>query len=82
MRGIELEGVEIDLNGDLDLRSFFGLKSPEEVWPGYTEVRAKISLKAPRATPEQLQELYDAVVPTSPVGSIITRPVNVVTELV
>ncbi len=81
MRGIELEGVDISLDGDLDLRSFFGLKSPEEVSPGYTEVRAKISLKAPGATPEQLQELYDAVVPTSPVGSIITRPVNVVTEL-
>lgn len=82
MRGIELEGVEIEVEGDLDLQAFFGLRSPEEVWPGYTDVRAKVRLTAPGATREQLEELHAAVVPTSPVGSIIARPVQVHAELV
>ncbi len=81
LRGIQLEGVEIEVEGDLDLQGFFGLKDPGEVWPGYTDVRAKVRLNAPSATAEQLQELFDAVVPTSPVGSIIARPVKVTTEL-
>ncbi|MFC5995199.1 OsmC family protein [Pseudonocardia hispaniensis] len=81
MLGIELEGVDINLAGDLDLQAFFGLKPPEEVAPGYTEVRAEISLNAPTATEDQLKQLYDSVVATSPVGSIIARPVKVVTEL-
>ncbi|MQA15149.1 MAG: hypothetical protein GEV09_13545 [Pseudonocardiaceae bacterium] len=81
LRGIQLEGVDIEVEGDLDLQGFFGLKDPDEAWPGYTDVRAKVKLTAPTATAEQLQELFDAVVPTSPVGSIIARPVKVATEL-
>lgn len=81
MLGIELEGVDIDLAGDLDLGAFFGLKSPGEISPAYTEVRATIKLDAPNATDEQLKQLYEAVVPTSPVGGIISRPVAIRTEL-
>lgn len=81
LRGIQLEGVAIDVEGDLDLQGFLGLRDPDEVWPGYTEVRAKVRLTAPTATVEQLGELFAAVVPTSPVGSIIARPVRVITEL-
>ncbi|MDN5931502.1 MAG: hypothetical protein L0I24_10635, partial [Pseudonocardia sp.] len=36
---------------------------------GYTEVRAKVTLTAPSASEEQLKQLDDAVVPTSPVGA-------------
>jgi uncharacterized OsmC-like protein len=82
MRGIELEDIQIELEGDLDLHSFLGLKDPEESWPGYTNVRAKVNLKAKNATPEQIQELHDAVVRTSPVGSILQRPLHVSTHLV
>lgn len=81
IRGIHLEGVDIEVEGDLDLQGFFGLRNPEEVWPGYTDVRATVTLTAPDATREQLEELFAAVVPTSPVGSIIARPVQVHTEL-
>lgn len=79
--GIDLERIDIRLAGDLDLQAFFGLKPPHEVSPGYTEVRAIIKLTAPSATEEQLRNLYASVVATSPVGAIIERPVNVVTEL-
>ncbi|GAA2891098.1 hypothetical protein GCM10010472_56930 [Pseudonocardia halophobica] len=81
LRGIELEGVDIEIEGELDLQGFFGLRDPDEVWPGYTDVRATVSLRAPTATREQLEELFTAVVPTSPVGSIISRPVRLRTEL-
>jgi uncharacterized OsmC-like protein len=81
MRGIELEDIQIDLEGDLDLNAFFGLQSPDECCPGYTTVRAKVSLKAPNATPEQIAELHAAVKATSPVGAILERPIEVTTEL-
>src|SRR3954454_7809125 len=81
MMGIELERIEIRLAGDLDLQAFFGLKSPHEAAPGYTEVRATIKLTAPSASEEQLKNLYDSVVATSPVGAIIERPVKVLTQL-
>lgn len=81
LQGIQLEDIQIELEGDLDLNGFFGLIDPNQCWPGYSNVRAKVTLKAPTATPEQLQALHDAVVKTSPVGSILCRPINVVTEL-
>jgi len=81
LQGIELEDIQIELEGDLDLNGFLGLQDPAETWPGYTNVRAKVVLKAPNATPEQLQALHDAVVRTSPVGSILKQPLNVSTEL-
>ena len=79
LRGIALEGIEIEIEGDLDLNGFFGL-SPE-TWPGYTDVRAMVHLKAPTATPEQLQEIHTAVTQTSPVGCILARPVRISAEL-
>lgn len=81
LRGIELEDIQIELEGDLDLNGFLGLHDPSETWPGYTNVRAKVTLKAPTATAAQLQELHDAVVRTSPVGSILKHPLIVSTEL-
>ncbi|MCB0186685.1 MAG: OsmC family protein, partial [Caldilineaceae bacterium] len=81
LRGIELEDIQIELEGDLDLHGFLGLRDPGETWPGYTNVRATVTLKAPNATSEQLQELHDAVVRTSPVGSILKQPLQVTTQL-
>jgi uncharacterized OsmC-like protein len=79
--GIELEGVDISLAGDLDLQAFLALRPPDEVSPGYTEIRATVKLTAPTATEEQIKHLYDSVLATSPVGSIIARPVKIVTQL-
>jgi uncharacterized OsmC-like protein len=81
LRGIKLDDIQVELEGDLDLNGFFGLQDPNQCWPGYTNVRAKVNLVSDSATPEQLQELHSAVIQTSPVGSILARPINVITEL-
>jgi uncharacterized OsmC-like protein len=78
-RGIELEDVKIDLDADLDLNGFFDLK--DGVWPGYTDVRAKVHLTAPKATLDELKALHEYVTRTSPVGCILSKPIKVTTEL-
>lgn len=78
---IQLEGVEVLSDGDLDLRGFFGLAEPDQIWPGYTTVRVTVRLLAPEATDEQLQQLHETVTRTCPVLSIISRPVKVETRL-
>lgn len=80
LRGIELKGVDVEVEGDIDLRGFFGLS--EEVSPGYSEVRTRVKLDAPGATPEQIKEIHDAVHATSPVGNALSRPVQLKTELI
>ena len=79
-RGIKLEGVEVSLKGDLDLRGFFGLS--DKVPPGYTDVRVEVKINAPGATPQQVKDLHDHVEKTSPVGCILCRPLKVTTSLV
>ena len=78
-RGITIKELEVELQGDIDLRGFFGLS--EEVNPGYDAIRAKVRLYAD-APEEKLQELYRDVLRTSPVGSTISRPVRIESELV
>jgi uncharacterized OsmC-like protein len=79
-RGIELQGVEIQLKGNLDLRGFLGLS--DEVPPGYKHIDVEVTLTAPKASPEELQALHNLVLKTSPVGCIIERPLNVSMHLV
>lgn len=44
VRGIEIEELESELEGDLDLRGFLGLAM--DVPKGYTEIRARFRVKA------------------------------------
>ncbi|MCC6165959.1 MAG: hypothetical protein IT329_01915 [Caldilineaceae bacterium] len=57
-----------------------GLQSPDQCRPGYTNVCAKVTLVAPNATPEQIEILHQAVIRTSPVGSILERPIQVAVD--
>jgi len=77
-RGIKIKNLEVDLAGDIDLRGFFGLS--DKVNPGYDSIKAKIRLEAD-APKEKLQELYQHVLKTSPVGCTLSRPVNIESEL-
>jgi uncharacterized OsmC-like protein len=77
-RGIHVESLSFDLEGDLDLRAFLGLS--EEVRPGYEGIRLSYRVKsdAPR---EKLEELCNYVQKTSPVLDIIRKPVPVTVSL-
>lgn len=77
-RGITLEAVDFELEGDLDLRAFLGLS--DSVRPGFDAIRLtyRIQADAPR---EQLEELCAYVQRTSPVLDIIRNPVPVSIEL-
>jgi hypothetical protein len=78
LRGIEIKELKVELEGDLDLAGFFGLS--EEVPAGFTGVTAVVHLDAD-ADPEEIQALYDHVLKTSPVGCILTKPLEVRTVL-
>lgn len=77
-RGIEVESLKFDLEGDLDLRAFLGLS--EEVRPGYEGIRLTYHVKS-NAPQEKIEELCSYVQKTSPVLDIIRNPVPVTVSL-
>lgn len=78
-RGIELEALTYEIEGDLDLRAFLGLGGGAR--PGYHGIRAKAIVKAPRAGEQELRELCAYVQDTSPVRDALANPVPVTTTL-
>lgn len=63
-RGIEITDLRVCVSGDLDLHSFLGLRPGHA---GFSNITATVHLDAD-APFEQLAELHEAVVATSPVG--------------
>jgi uncharacterized OsmC-like protein len=63
LRGIELETLEIEMHGELDLHGFLGLS--EDVPPGYRDVHYTVRI-AGNGTPEQFTDIHQAVMRTSP----------------
>ncbi|HWQ23075.1 MAG TPA: OsmC family protein [Gaiellaceae bacterium] len=78
-RGIEIEEMSYELEGDLDVRSFLGLEGGAR--PGFTEIRAKARVKAPGASKQELKELCAYVQDTSPVLDALANPVPVKTTI-
>jgi uncharacterized OsmC-like protein len=77
-RGIEIERMEYEVEGDFDVRPFLGLPGPR---PGFTGIRAKAVVSSPNANPEQLEELLRYVEETSPVRDSLVAEVPVETTL-
>lgn len=73
-RGIELEELSFDVEGELDLRAFLGIT--DTVRPGYYKIDVTYHVKsdAPR---EDIIALCDYVQKTSPVLDMIRNPVDV-----
>ena len=71
VRGIEIEELESELEGDIDLRGFLGLAP--DVPKGYTDIRAHFRIKAKPEDMEKIRELARL----SPVFNTITRGANV-----
>ena len=78
-RGIELEEMEYELEGDIDLRNFLGISG--EVRPGFNEIRARARVKARGATEAELKELCSYVQETSPVRDVLANGVPVTTSI-
>jgi uncharacterized OsmC-like protein len=78
-KGIEIEELRYEVEGDLDLHRFLGLGGPRA---GFSEIRAKSWVRSSNGTPEQLEELCQYVQDTSPVRDILASPVPVTTDLV
>ena len=78
-RGIAIESLRFDAEGELDLRAFLGLS--ETTRPGFERITFTATVKAD-ATRAQLEELCDYVQRTSPVLDIVRNPVPVSIRLV
>jgi uncharacterized OsmC-like protein len=73
-RGIEIQELSTELEGDLDLHGLLALD--ESVSPGYEAIRIRMHVKAD-CSDEQLRELVAAAQRYSPVCNTVCRPVPV-----
>jgi len=79
LRGITLERLEIETDGEIDLRGFLGLDPT--VAPGYESLRYVVRVKG-NATSEEFAQIHDAVMKTSPNFYNVSRPVTLKPTLV
>ena len=78
-RGIRLESVSTEMEGEIDLQGLLGLD--ESVSPGYEQIRIKMDIKAD-CSDEELDDLLAFVRKHSPVCETVCRPVPVIVERV
>ena len=72
--GLRLDRVAIDIDGDLDLRGFFGLD--DKVRAGFDAVRIKVTLEGPESD-ARYRALAEAVDAHCPVLDLFRNPVPV-----
>jgi uncharacterized OsmC-like protein len=78
VQGITLQSVEIETDGELDLRGFLGIDPG--VRPGYEAIRYTVRIKG-NGTAEQFREIHENVMKTSPNYFNISRPVRIDAKL-
>ena len=79
VRGITLENLAIETEGEIDLRGFLGIDPA--VTRGYDNLRYKVRIKG-NGTKEQFAEIHEAVMATSPNFYNLSRPVALKPTLV
>ena len=72
VRGIRLDRLEIETDGEIDLRGFLGIDPA--MAPGYETLRYVVRIKG-SGTPEQFAQIHDAVMATSPNFHNVSRAV-------
>ena len=75
--GIRIDSLSIEVEGDLNLEAFLGLKPGHA---GYDTLRATVHLESD-ADEQAIRELHDKVVSTSPVGHTLSRAVALSVDL-
>ncbi|MHA6783806.1 OsmC family protein [Pseudonocardia saturnea] len=76
--GVPLDGVTLDVEGDLDVRGFLGFD--DAVRPGFGDVRVRVTLDGP-ADPQRYRELAAAVDAHCPVLDVFRNATPVTIEL-
>ena len=76
-RGIRIEALSTELEGDIDLQGLLGLD--DSVNPGYRQIRIRMNIKAD-CSDEELDDLLKFSQAHSPVCNTVCRPVPVVIE--
>src|SRR5947207_2752611 len=79
VRGITLESLAIETEGEIDLRGFLGIDPA--VPPGYENLRYTVRIKG-NGTPAQFYEIHEAVAATSPNFYNLSRQVALKPTLV
>jgi uncharacterized OsmC-like protein len=79
LEGYRIDHLEIVTEGDIDLRGFLGLDAA--VTPGYERLATTMQVKG-AATPEQFQHVFATMLATSPNFHNVTRPVEVIPQLI
>jgi len=74
--GIQIDGINIDVEGDLDLRGFTGISS--DVRPGAQQFRVNMKIKSTNASKEQINELHEIGKKFSPAFDTLTNGTSVV----
>jgi len=77
--GVELESVQIETEGELDLHGFLGLDA--NVKPGYDSIAYTVRIKG-KGSEDQFRTIHENVLKTSPNYFNISRPVAVNAKLV
>ncbi|HEB73284.1 MAG TPA: OsmC family peroxiredoxin [Nitrospirae bacterium] len=82
LRGIEIRGLEVELEGFIDLPGFLGLAEIGDLqdMPGFHTVKAKIRIES-GASKEEIQSVYERAVKFSPVGLTLSQPVKLENSL-
>ena len=75
LRGIHIEELESEIEGDIDLRGFMGLSN--DVRKGYQNIRVKFKVKADTNNTEKFRELAQF----SPVFDVVSNGTNVSIEV-
>ena len=75
--GIRIDNLRIDVEGDLNLKSFLGL---EPGHAGYDTLRASVHIESD-ATDDAIATLHDTVVATSPVGHTLAGAIPLTVDL-
>jgi uncharacterized OsmC-like protein len=79
LRGITLESLEIETDGEIDLRGFLG--TDPTVLPGYENLSYIVRIKG-SGTKQEFAEVHEAVMATSPNFYNVSRPVALKPTLV
>ncbi|HLZ65505.1 MAG TPA: OsmC family protein [Aliidongia sp.] len=72
VRGINIESLEIETDGEIDLRGFLGIDPA--VPPGYENLSYTVRIKG-SGTKEEFEEIHKVVMATSPNFYNVSRPV-------